>query len=62
MKLVVNRFVYEAPSLSVIPETDYEAAVLARYWETAKLSIGKSSGESANGSSYGIKFMEEEHA
>jgi hypothetical protein len=58
MKLNVVRFVYEAPGLEIIPETEYEAAVLSRYWESAKLSTGRASPEvkSANGLSYGIKF------
>ena len=62
MKLVVDKFVYEAPGLSVIPETDYEAAILARYWQTAQLSVGKATGsqQSANGLGYSIKFAEPE--
>ncbi len=60
MKLVVDRFVYEPPGISIIPETEFEAAVLHRYWETAELTIGraKSEDKSANGHGYGIKFRE----
>ena len=63
MKLVVTRYVYEPPALAVIPETDYEAAVLSRCWEGAELSKGKASGEvqSFDGFSYGIKFLEKGH-
>lgn len=62
MKLHVTKFVHEPPGLSVTPETDYEAALLSRYWETARLSIGMASSElsSADGRSYGIRFAMEE--
>ena len=58
MKLIVDRFVYEPPGLSIIPETDFEAALLARYWESAKLTKGKAGSfpPSADGFSYGVKF------
>ncbi len=64
MKLVVDRFVYEPPGLSIIPETEYEAAVLARCWTSAKLGTGRASGESksSNGQCYTIKFVEPEAA
>lgn len=60
MKLVVDKFMHESPGLSVIPETEYEAAVLARYWKTAVLSTGCASphAESANGHCYTVKFVE----
>ncbi len=60
MKLVIDNFMYEPPGLSIIPETDYEAAVLARYWKTAVLSMGRASSDvkSANGHGYTIKFKE----
>ena len=59
MKLVVDKFVYGMPGLSLIPETDFEAAMLQRYWETAKLSKGKGPGnQSCNELSYQIKFQE----
>jgi hypothetical protein len=60
MKLTVIRYMYEPPALAIIPETEYEAAVLSRYWEGAELSKGKATGEnnSADGFSYGIKFKE----
>jgi hypothetical protein len=61
MKLVIDRFVYEPPGISIIPETDYEAAVLNRYWERgANLSIGCASSEhhSVDGRCYSIKFVE----
>jgi len=61
MKLTVTSFVYEPPCLAVEPETDYEAAVLERYWATAKLTVGKGSFESANGKSYGIQFTEDKY-
>ena len=59
MKLVVNDFVHEMAGLSVVPETEYEAAILNRYWETAKLSKGRASSKdhSANGWSYSLKFV-----
>ena len=58
MKLVVDRFLYDPPGLSVIPETDFEAAILARYWESATLSTGRASSEtkSANGHCYSVQF------
>ena len=58
MKLNVVKFVYEAPALEIIPETEYEAAVLHRYWEKAELTTGRASSgvNSVNGVSYGIKF------
>lgn len=61
MKLVIDRFVHEPPGISIIPETDYEAAVLNRYWESgANLSIGRASSEhhSTDGRCYSIKFVE----
>lgn len=60
MKLIVDRYEYEAPGLSLVPETDYEAAVLHRYWKSAQLNFGraKSSDNSANGFCYSIKFIE----
>lgn len=60
MKLSITKFVYEPPALTITPETEYEAAVLSRYWETAKLTKGKAPSElgSANGCTYGIKFEE----
>jgi hypothetical protein len=60
MKLVVDKFMYEAPGLSIIPETEFEAAVLQRYWGTARLSKGRATSESrsVNGFSYSIKFVE----
>ena len=47
MKLVVDKFAYEA-------------AVLSRYWETAKLSKGcsDSSARAPGGFCYSIKFVE----
>ena len=58
VKLIVSRLVYEAPELALIPETDYEAAVLARYWDGAKLTKGRAKSEdgSANGYCYSIKL------
>lgn len=63
MKLVIDKFVYEAPGMAVIPETEYEAAMLLRYWPTATLSIGRANSEhnSADGRSYSIKFAEPEN-
>ena len=60
MKLTVTRYMYEPPALAIIPETDYEAAVLSRYWESAQLTKGKAQTAeiSADGFSYGIKFKE----
>lgn len=60
MKLEIERYMYEPPGLSIIPETDFEAAVLARYWETAVLSKGRAGNESksVNGCCYTIKFVE----
>ncbi len=60
MKLIIDKFVYEPPGLSIIPETDYEAAVLERYWKSAALSTGRACSEtlSANGKGYTIKFKE----
>lgn len=60
MKLNVVKFCYEAPALEIIPETEFEAAMLSRYWETAILSVGVAASEleSANGYGYGIKFIE----
>jgi len=59
MKLVIDRFVYEPPGLSIIPETDFEAAMLSKYWESAVLSKGRasSSANSADGWSYAIKLQ-----
>lgn len=58
MKLVVDQFVYEAPGISIIPETEYEAAVLNKYWPGAQLSIGRASSQhhSADGRCYSIKL------
>lgn len=60
MKLVVNAYVYEPPGIAIIPETEFEAAVLNRYWETAELGKGRANSEhaSANGSAYSVKFKE----
>ena len=60
MKLEIVKYVYEPPGLAIIPETDFEAAVLHRYWASAVLSKGKAGGESksANGLNYVIKFAE----
>ena len=60
MKLEIISFVYEPPALAIIPETAFEAAVLERYWSSAVLSKGRATSEShsANGSCYGIKFVE----
>jgi hypothetical protein len=62
MKLKVVRFVYAPPALAIIPETDFEAAVLSRYWESATLSKGMSSNvdKSADGFSYTISFAEKQ--
>ena len=62
MKLIVDRFVHEPPGLSLIPETEYEAAILAKYWESAKLSKGRASSasNSADGFSYSIKLQPNE--
>ena len=62
MKLIVDKFVYEPPGLSIIPETEYEAAVLARYWESASLGHGRatSAANSADGRCYTLKFAEPE--
>jgi hypothetical protein len=62
MKLKVVRYIYEPPALAIIPETDYEAAVLFRYWESSTISKGRSSGEdkSADGFSYVITFVEKQ--
>jgi hypothetical protein len=61
VKLVVNRFVYEPPGLAIIPETDFEAAMLSKYWESAVLSKGRACSESksVDGWSYGIKLQPE---
>lgn len=58
MKLVVNKYTHEPPEMAIIPETEYEAAILQRYWDTAELTVGKSYFEngSINGYAYGIKF------
>ena len=58
MKLVVNRFEYEPPGISVIPETDFEVAVWSKYWESAMLYVGRASSDvqSKNGLSYAVKF------
>ena len=58
MKIVVDRFVHEPPGISIVPETDYEAAVLSAYWESAKFSTGRSKLEdqSANGRCYSVTF------
>lgn len=59
MKLIVDRFVYGPPGLSVIAETDFEAAILARYWKNAVLTKGAASDpKSFDGFSYGIQFVE----
>lgn len=62
MKLVIQNFMYENPGIAIIPETEYEAAVLSRFWKAGKLTIstGRASSEakSANGLCYGIKFRE----
>ena len=58
MKLIVNRFVYEPPGLAVVPETEFEAAMLSRYWDGAVLSKGKGESPSVDGFQYGIKFIE----
>jgi len=60
MKLSVTNYVYEPPALTITPETEYEASVLSRYWDTAKLDKGIAAGSllSANGFSYSIKFSE----
>jgi hypothetical protein len=60
MKLVVTRYVNESPALAVIPESEYEAAVLSRYWRGAELSRVRASSvdESADGFCYSIKFRE----
>lgn len=60
MKLSITSYVYEPPALTITPETDYEAAVLRRYWQTARLETGKASAEeqSANGFAYTIRFIE----
>ena len=60
MRLVVVRYKFEPPGISIVPDTDYEAAVLSRYWESAKLSQGSASDtdNSANGLTYSIKFVE----
>lgn len=58
MKLTVTRFVYEPPALTLSAETEYEAAMLSRYWETAQLSKGKGDPGSADGFSYIIRFSE----
>ena len=59
MKLIVDRFVYEAPGISIIPETEYEAAVLNKYWTGAQLSIGRASSQynSADGRCYSVKLV-----
>jgi hypothetical protein len=64
MKLAVDRFVHEPPGISIIPETEFEAAMLSRYRATAKLSKGMaaSSDKSADGFCYGIRFSEEKAA
>ena len=60
MKLVVDRFTYEPPGISIIPETEFEAAVLSRYFESSKLSRGRAASEckSADGFCYSLKFVE----
>ena len=62
MKLQTDSYVYEAPGISIIPETEFEAAVLCRYWKTAKLSVGRANSaiNSSNGCAYSIKFTEPE--
>lgn len=62
MKLVVEQFAHSAPGLSVIPETEYEAALLARYWAKAHLYAGRASPEhqSANGRCYSITLLHEQ--
>ena len=62
MKLLINRFVHEPPGLSIVPETEFEAAVLSQYWESATLTIGRASSDShsADEHAYGIKFREPE--
>lgn len=60
MKLVIDKFVHEAPGISIIPETEYEAAVLNRCWPVAELSIGVASSQhnSADGRCYSIKLVQ----
>lgn len=59
MKLHVLRYVYEPPALTIVPETEYEAAILNRYWLNAKLDKGKADIQSADGFNYTIRFKEE---
>lgn len=59
MKLSITRYVHEPPALSITPETEYEAAVLSRYWESATLDKGRGDAHSADGFSYVIRFTEE---
>lgn len=62
MKLVVDRFIHEPPGISIVPETEFEAAILSRYWkdETLVVSIGRASSQflSADGRCYSLKFSE----
>jgi len=60
VKLIVDRFFHEPPGLAIIPETEYEAAVLARYWTSATLSRGRAASvvNSADGCCYTVKFSE----
>ena len=58
MKLTVVRYMYEPPALAISAETEFEAAVLSRYWAAAELTKGKSDTNSADGFSYLIKFKE----
>jgi hypothetical protein len=51
---------YEPPALSITPETEYESAMLRRYWESAQLGKGKADLPSADGFSYTIKFSEKD--
>jgi hypothetical protein len=60
MKLSVTSYIYEPPALSITPETEYEAAMLQRYWESAILGKGRGDSNSANGFSYTIKFSEKD--
>ena len=61
MKLIIDRLMYAAPAISIIPETDYEAAVLSRYWDKATLSTVRAHTEhrSANGFCYSIRLVDE---
>lgn len=62
MKLVIDRYVHEPPGIAIIPETEFEAAVLSRYWKTENMLLSKgrakTEDKSSDGFSYGIKFRE----